>query len=220
MNKVHKTWRGIAGIIILLAILGSFTNQMLVSEIPTYTGRVLGFFSYFTEYSNILVILWFINKAFLGERIQFLNKDSVRGAITLYICIAGIVFFFVLNSAWNQHGIEKIQSYILHGFSPIAFILDWLLLSRKGRYNYKDIGRWIIFPIVYLFGALFIGNIIGSYPYPFLDLNTITVNEFLNYLVFLVIAFIGMSFIIVSVDKLLGKLSGETKRKVKFVENN
>lgn len=220
MERAQKVWRGIAGIIILLAIIGSFTNQMLVSEIPTYIGRVLGFFSYFTEYSNILVILWFMNKAFLGEKIEFLNKDSVRGAITLYICIAGIVFFFVLNSAWNQQGIEKIQSYILHGFSPIAFILDWLLLSSKGKYKYKDISRWIIFPIVYLFGALFIGKIIGAYPYPFLDLNTITFAEFFNYLVFLIIAFIGMAFIIVSVDKLLRKLISITKRNINFVENN
>lgn len=220
MEKAQKIWRGIAGIIILLAIIGSFTNQMLVSEIPTYTGRVLGFFSYFTEYSNILVILWFMNKAFLGGKIKFLNKDSVRGAITLYICIAGIVFFFVLNSAWNQQGIERIQSYILHGFSPIAFILDWLLLSSKGKYNYKDIGMWVIFPIVYLFGALFIGRVIDSYPYPFLDLNTITFAEFFNYLVFLIVAFIGMAFIIVSVDKLLRKLTSITKGSVNFIENN
>lgn len=206
MNKSIKIWRSFAGIAILAALIVSFIGQLIAPTIPTYFGRILGYFSYFTEYSNILVMLWFINKGFLNGRIKFLNKESVRGALTLYICIAGMVFFFVLNKAWDQHGIAKLESYTLHGFAPIAFILDWIVFSKKGTYTYKNILSWIVFPIVYLFWALFIGNIIGVYPYPFLDLNAIGFSEFLNYLVYLVIGFLGFSFIIVSLDKLFNKL--------------
>ena len=199
MSISRKTFRGFAGIVILVALIIAFVNQMVEPEIESYVGRVVRYFSYFTEYSNILVMLWFLNKSFFNERIKFLNKESVRGALTLYIIVAGIVFFLVLNKAWNQEGIAKLQSYILHGFAPITFILDWIIFDEKGNYKYKDIKLWIVFPIVYLFVALFIGKIIGVYPYPFLDLNKISILEFLNYLVYLVIAFIGLALIIVTV---------------------
>lgn len=220
MNNSIKFWRGFAGVSILVALVISLVGQLMNSEIPTYFGRILGYFSYFTEYSNILVMLWFINKSFLGEKIKFLNKKTVRGALTLYICIAGLVFFLILNKAWNQQGIEKLESYTLHGFAPIAFVVDWLLFSEKGIYKYKDIIIWVVFPIVYLFWALFIGNLIGVYPYPFLDLNVIRFNEFLNYLVYLIIGFIGFSIIIVTFDKILFKLQSLKRSERNITEYN
>lgn len=218
MNISRKTFRGFAGMLILAALIIAFINQMMHSEIESYVGRVIRYFSYFTEYSNILVMLWFLNKSILNERIKFLNKESVKGALTLYIIVAGIVFFLVLNKAWNQEGIVKLQSYILHGFAPIAFMLDWIIFDEKGNYKYKDIKLWIIFPVVYLFVALFIGKMIGVYPYPFLDLNKISVLEFFNYLVYLVIAFIGLALLIVTIDKLLYKFGilRNSKTEIKY----
>lgn len=219
MIKCKNIWRGFAGILILLALIGSFVCQIISTEIPTYFGRVLGYFSYFTEYSNILVMLWFINKSFLNGKIKFLNKDSVRGALTLYICIAGIVYFLVLNLAWKQQGIEKIQSYILHGFAPLAFVFDWIIFGEKGKYNYKNIVLWIIFPIIYLFIALFLGHAINKYPYPFLDLNSISFSIFLNNIFKLIIEFLVMSFIIVSLDKFLKKIIILKNKSIKLANN-
>lgn len=216
--SIRKTFRGFAGLVILAALIIAFINQMVDPEIGSYVGRVVRYFSYFTEYSNILVMLWFLNKSFFNERIKFLNKESVKGALTLYIIVAGIVFFLVLNKAWNQEGIAKLQSYILHGFAPIVFILDWVIFDEKGNYKYKNIKYWIVFPIVYLFVALFIGKMIGVYPYPFLDLNKISILEFLNYLVYLVIAFIGLALIIITIDKLLYKFGilRNSKTEIKY----
>lgn len=218
MSISRKTFRGFAGIVILVALIIAFVNQMVEPEIESYVGRVVRYFSYFTEYSNILVMLWFLNKSFFNERIKFLNKESVKGALTLYIIVAGIVFFLVLNKAWNQEGIAKLQSYILHGFAPITFILDWIIFDEKGNYKYKDIKLWIVFPIVYLFVALFIGKMIGVYPYPFLDLNKISILEFFNYLIYLVIAFIGLALLIVTIDKLLYKFGilRNSKTEIKY----
>ena len=219
MIKCKDIWRGFAGLLILAALIGSFICQMISTEIPTYFGRVLGYFSYFTEYSNILVMLWFINKSFLNGKIKFLNKESVRGALTLYICIAGCVYFLVLNSVWNQQGIEKFQSYILHGFAPLAFVFDWIIFGEKGKYTYKNIISWVIFPIAYLFLALFLGHVINKYPYPFLDLNNMNFNIFLNNIFKLVIEFLVMSFIIVSLDKLLKKMIILKNKSTKLANN-
>ena len=57
MNISRKTFRGFAGMLILAALVIAFINQMVDPEIESYVGRVVRYFSYFTEYSNILVML-------------------------------------------------------------------------------------------------------------------------------------------------------------------
>ena len=215
MNKTKNIYRGTVGIIVLAALLLSLFDQLTTNSIPTIGGRLLGYISYFTELSNIMVTMWYFNKVFFKERIAILNKDSVRGAITLYICVAGLIFFLILNQDWHAHGRVKLEEYTLHGFSPIAFILDYLLFERKGIYKFKNALLWLIFPIVYLFYALAIGKAIDSYPYPFLNMNVITVMELIHNLIFILIpAFLVLGFLIVSIDKLLAifKLNRSSER--------
>ncbi|MGL4760454.1 MAG: Pr6Pr family membrane protein [Sarcina sp.] len=203
MNKIKNTYRGVVGLIVLAALLISLFDQLTATTIPTIGGRFLGYISYFTELSNILVMLWYFNRVFFKKKIKFLNKDSVRGAITLYIWVAGIVFFLVLNQAWHAHGIVKLEEYTLHGFSPLAFLLDYFLFEKKGIYKFKEVLKWIIFPILYLFYAIGIGHIIHVYPYPFLNMNVLTVGDLIQNLIHLLIpAFIGLGLLIVIIDKL------------------
>ena len=89
MNISRKTFRGFAGMLILAALIIAFINQMVDPEIESYVGRVVRYFSYFTEYSNILVMLWFLNKSILNERIKFLNKEKCKGC-----------FNTIYNSSW------------------------------------------------------------------------------------------------------------------------
>ncbi|MGL5821645.1 MAG: Pr6Pr family membrane protein [Sarcina sp.] len=211
MNKFKNIYRGTVGIIILAALVLSLVDQLMATTIPTIGGRLLGYISYFTELSNILVTLWYFNKVFFKKKIKFLNKDSVRGAILLYIWVAGLVFFLVLNNDWHAHGRVKLEEYTLHGFSPLAFLVDYLIFEAKGVFKFKYIPLWIIFPIVYLFYAIGIGEIIHVYPYPFLNMNVLTVGGLLYYLATLLIpAFIGISLIIVIVDKILARFSRNT----------
>lgn len=221
MNKIKNYYRGIVGIIVLAALVLSFYDQMTATQIPTLWGRFLGYISYFTELSNITVVIWYFNKVFFKGKIKFLTWDSVRGAITLYIWVAGLVFFLVLNAAWHAHGRVKLEEYTLHGFSPIAFVVDYFLFERKGIYKFKSILLWIIPPILYLFYAIGIGSIIHVYPYPFLNMNVLTVSQLIGYLIDLLIpAFIGISLIIVIVDKIAGKVCRSSNKKSLEIKNN
>lgn len=212
MNKIKVYYRGTVGIIVLAALLLSFVDQMMATQIPTLWGRFLGYISYFTELSNISVVIWYFNKSFFKEKFKFLNRDSVRGAIILYICVAGLVFFLVLNADWHAKGRVLLEEYTLHGFSPIAFIIDYLLFEKKGIFKFKNIILWVIPPIIYLFYAIGIGSIIHVYPYPFLNMNVLTVSQLMGYLATLLIpAFVGISFIIVIVDKIIGAIKRSSR---------
>ena len=207
INKIAKVYRGVIGIIILLGLLTSLSVQLSETVVPSIWGRCLGYTSYFTELSNILVVIWYFNKAFFKEKFKFFNKDSVRGAITLYICVTGLIFFLVLNEIWRTHGLTQLEQYILHGLSPIAFIIDYLLFSKKGIYKFKSILWWIVFPIAYLFYVMFVGLIIHVYPYPFLNMNVLTVGQLMSGLAHVLIpAFIIVGILIVSLDRVLGSV--------------
>ena len=205
--KTQKIYRGIIGIIILIGLLMSFSIQLSENIVPSISGRILGYTSYFTELSNILIVIWYFNKAFFKEKFKFFNKDSVRGAITLYICVTGLIFFFILNEIWRTHGLTHIEQYILHGLSPVAFILDYLLFSKKGIYKFKSVLLWILFPIGYLFYVMIVGCIIHVYPYPFLNMNTLTIGQLINNLSHILIpAFIIVGLLIVVLDRLIALL--------------
>ena len=215
MNRVKNYYRGIVGLIIFAALALSLYDQLTATIIPTIWGRCLAYVSYFTELSNILVMLWYFNKVFFKKKIKFLNKDSVRGAILLYVWVAGLVFFLVLNEAWHAHGRVKLEEYTLHGFSPLAFLLDYFLFEVKGIFKFKNVWVWVIFPIAYLFYAIGIGEIIHVYPYPFLNMNVLTVGDLVQNLIHLLIpAFLGLGFLIVIIDKIAVVLTKSKKRSV------
>ena len=215
MNKIKNSYRAIVGLIIFAALALSLYDQLTATLIPTIWGRCLGYISYFTELSNISVMLWYFNKVFFKKKIKFLNKDSVRGAILLYIWVAGLVFFLVLNAAWHAHGRVKLEEYTLHGFSPLAFLLDYFLFAKKGIFKFKYVWIWIIAPILYLFYAIGIGEIIHVYPYPFLNMNVLTVGDLVQNLIHLLIpAFLGLGFLIVIIDKIAVVLTKSKKRSV------
>ena len=74
MNKIKNSYRAIVGLIIFAALALSLYDQLTATLIPTIWGRCLGYISYFTELSNISVMLWYFNKVFFKKKIKFLNK--------------------------------------------------------------------------------------------------------------------------------------------------
>lgn len=202
MNKGIKTWRAIAGIIILLALLLSLVLDIVLPNTHPEYARIIGYFTYFTELSNILAMMWFLNKGIFNERFKFFNNTQVRGAINTYVWVAGIVFFLVLNQQWHAEGLRKLEEYTLHGFTPLAFFIDYLLFAKKGEYKPKRIAIWYIFPFVYTFYAVGVGYLIQDYPYSFFNIQKLGLKDFLIGFCFLALTFIGVSVFLNIVDLL------------------
>lgn len=204
MKNLKKVWRTLVILGIILGLVISFIMQVWIKpDIVNPIGRVLGYFDYFTQWSNIFVLVWFINDTFLDNKIKFLNKRGVRGAITLYICVAAAVFWLILNAQWHQVGWDKFETCILHGFTPATFILDWLFFYPKGTYKFKQIPKWEIWPIGYMIFAIVMGKITGYFPYSFFNIDKMSTSQFISSMKYVVLAFIIFGIIIVVVDKIL-----------------
>lgn len=126
------------------------------------------FFSYFTILANLFAGLFLIYFGITNA--SSAKSQVVRGAVTLYMLMTGVIFAVLLS------GLENVRltavpwnNLILHYVMPIYVVLDWLLSPPRKAIARKAIWLWISFPIAYVVYTLIRGDIVSWYPYPFLN---------------------------------------------------
>jgi hypothetical protein len=93
---------------------------------------------------------------------------SVRGAITLYMCITGLVYAVLLAPS-DVGKPDPWIDFIIHVAAPVIVLLDWVLDPPRRLPGRAVILAWLAWPLVYLTYSLIRGGAAEWYPYPFLD---------------------------------------------------
>jgi hypothetical protein len=130
------------------------------------------YFFFFTILSNILVFALFAGRFFFekGKNGKFFSSPIVNGAVTVYITVTGLIFFFFLRTTFKTTGINfDIANALLHNVVPAAVFLYWLVFVRPVKVKPVYILYWLSFPLLYLLVTLLRGAVSHWYPYPFLD---------------------------------------------------
>jgi hypothetical protein len=96
----------------------------------------------------------------------------IRGAVTLYMVVTGIVYAALLANAEVGLTAAWVNS-AMHQVIPAVLLLDWLCFppwpSRaEGGRGWPALA-WLAFPLLYLTYSLSRGAAVDWYPYPFLD---------------------------------------------------
>ncbi|MFX0071174.1 MAG: Pr6Pr family membrane protein [Candidatus Hermodarchaeota archaeon] len=162
-------------------------------------------FSYFTVQSNVFIAIW------LTLIIIYRNKDEkpsclssiIQGALTLYITVTFLVFAIFLSAIYHPTGWEAVINITMHYIIPIAFIIDWLITGTDVQYKWKYILYWLIYPLSYLVYTLIRGFFINFYPYPFLNLNILSLSELIFYIIILVCLTILLSSLYIFVNNMI-----------------
>jgi hypothetical protein len=154
------------GLVALAAVAVQLAHQL-----PKGSTIIVNFFSFFTIESNLLAIGLLL---FLGFRaLQGKSANSItalRGAITLYMLITGIIYTLLLSGLQKelQTTIPWVNT-VVHYIMPIVVLVDWFVdLPRRGVSFTKALA-WLVFPFAYLAYSLVRGHSTGWYPYPFLN---------------------------------------------------
>lgn len=139
------------------------------------------------------------------------------------ITVTMLVYLVVLvPSAFVQGGDYQPFSFtdnLIHIITPCLLIADWLLFVPKGRLRWSDPLRWTLIPYAYLVFALLYGALGGrfagglSYPYPFLDVTTHGVGGVAIRVLVLSAVLVGVGYVYVVVDRLLGRVFGAAPRR-------
>lgn len=171
-------------ILILILILAGFLISDLIITIyyPQFsafpfilsaTERISVYFSFFTNQTNFLVIiyLFFI---LIVERIdkKFKVNLNLFLAITVYITITVVVFWIGLAGDFMETGLQYywslvyawIKTIILHFIIPIIMISSFVLISGKEQISYKKYYKlymWLIliYPLLYLTVVIIRGDL-------------------------------------------------------------
>ncbi|HQW69023.1 MAG TPA: Pr6Pr family membrane protein [Flavobacterium sp.] len=180
---------------------------MLNVSLETTAETTIRFFSYFTILSNTLVavyftVMWLKKPSLLLLRLQ---KPGILTAVTLYISIVGLVYQLVLRSIWSPTGMQKLVDELLHSVMPLFVIVFWYLYENHKTTSWKSFPKWLIFPSLYLVYILIRGHFSNYYPYPFMDVTQLGLNQVLLNSGVLVLVFVAVAFGFVGISSLLSK---------------
>jgi hypothetical protein len=171
-------------------------------QAPGVLTRRLGFFSYFTVQSNILVALSVLpllrDPAIDDNAWRVLRLDALLG-----IAVTGVVFVVALRPIVDLSGISAVTHVGFHYLSPLLAVIGWLLFGPRPRVDGSTL-RWALaWPFAWLGYTLAHGAITHWYPYPFLDAAELGyVTTLLNCIV-VTILLVGVGVVFLFADRRL-----------------
>lgn len=176
---------------------------MVQNRVESLAETTVRFFSFFTILTSCLVtlyftVLWLKKPIFLLKSFQ---KNGFLTAITLYITVVGLVYQVLLRGLWEPTGMQRLVDELLHSVIPLYVIVFWFVYENKKEIPWKAIPVWLVYPLAYLIYTLLRGYVSGFYPYPFLDVSTLGLENVIRNSSLLVLLFTGLAVLLVSLGK-------------------
>lgn len=203
----------------LLAVLAwlTVTTQFYLSvsgAIADGSGAFRGmvnYFGYFTLTTNILCAGILAAHGWGGPSrlVAFLRRPGVATTGAAAIIIVGTVYHLILASQWDPQGIDLVVDTMLHTVLPIAFVGFWARSVPRGAVALAHIPSWIGYPAGYAIYVFIRGELIGSYPYPFIDVASIGYGAALRNSAAIAIVFVALAATLVGLNRLVGPVSTE-----------
>jgi hypothetical protein len=145
-------------VVLALVAVATSTRSGLVWRLSTFTNQ-----------ANVLAA------AYYAWALAWPRADArigVRGAVVLYVLIAGVIWNLFLTG--HSMGYTP-ANVLLHVVVPVLALSDWLLVGRdQAHLRWWQPVVWLAYPAAYLALALAVLNHVGRRtPYYFLDPHTV-----------------------------------------------
>ena len=161
------------------------------------------YMSYFTIIINLTVaVLLFFYSVMPNSKVAlWFKKASVNGALCLYILIVGIIYYALLFPEIKSVGVELWVGHFMHAYVPLTYLYLWYFQFRNSNLQYSDSFRWLSVPCVYFVYLMIRGQIIGKYPYFFVDVEKFGLVKVLGFAVAILCVFLLVGSLLVFVDQ-------------------
>lgn len=194
----------------IVAAVASFSlllqYVLLIAKTQGTIGPLAGtvqFFGYFTILTNLAIVAVAATAA-MGAG-GFFARPRVRAGVALYIAVTGLIYVLILRHLWQPQGADWVADTGLHYVMPVLYLAWWVLAVPHGKLQFRDLLKWLLFPLVYLGWALLVGAMIGLYPYPFINLAALGWGRTLANAVGVLFGFLVLGGVILALDGLLGR---------------
>ncbi len=165
------------------------------------------YFSYFTILTNLLVTIYctvlLLNP--LSKPGTFFASYRTSTAITVYILIVGIIYNIILRFIWNPQGLQMLVDELLHSVIPVLFFIYWICFVPKQSLKGKQLLPWLIYPLLYIILILVRGSFSGFYPYPFINVTNLGLQQVLINAAGITAIFIAISSLFIMMGNLMSK---------------
>jgi hypothetical protein len=169
VGEIYRPARPVVRLVMGMAIAAAIAAQMQYLHAHDIL-RTANFFSFFTIDSNILAVITLIGLEFAGDTVPGWLARQIRGAVTLYMAMTGIIYAVLLApvAADVSTQLDWVNT-VVHIAGPIVVVADWFLAPPDPAPSRNDALWWLVFPFVWLGYSLVRGAAVDWYPYPFMD---------------------------------------------------
>lgn len=152
---------------------------------------------YFTILTNLAVV-----GLMFGVARGWRMPDGVAGGMVVSIAMVAIIYHLVLAHLRSLEGAAWWADQGLHTAVPLAVCLWWLVFAGKAV-GWRDLPKWLIWPLVYGVYAMVRGAVTGFWPYPFVDADALGYAQVSLNIVGLVVAFSALGAALIGGTRLV-----------------
>jgi hypothetical protein len=177
--------------------------------------------AYYTSQSNLITLGYFGGVLYWMVRRNTVEPAAprLRGAVTLWILITGLISHFLLQGGANplpglwiddpaQQAVNW-SRFLVHYVVPTLVLIDWIAFGPRRVSPWGDLRLWILYPLGYglasVLRAIAIPTISDRYPYFFLDPTEHGYGWVAGQFVELGLIFAGLGAILLLIDRLRGR---------------
>lgn len=181
-----------------VAIVATVLLAVLITATTSRSG-LWWRFSTFTYEVNLFAAAYFIWA--VVRPAAAVRLPGLRGAIVLYVVVAGVIWNLYLTEASMGY---TVQNIMLHILSPILVGLDWLLIGRsQSRVTWWHPLAWLSYPLLYLIAILvYLKSERGRFLYYFLDVDQIGIAGLARNVALLALGFAALGYLLVGIGRL------------------
>lgn len=211
---MHPTPSGYPGLIRAGAVLGwlALSIQLYLvlygrwSMDASLMGGLISYFSFFTVLSNTLVAV--VLTCAVTPRPSwgrtFFLLPSVSSGIAVSIVLVSLTYSLLLRHLWSPQGWQWVADELLHDIMPLLFLGYWWACVPKGTLRLKHVGLWTLYPLAYFGYSLLRGEVLGLYPYPFIDVDKLGYPQVFLNAVGILLAFVAIALVVLGLDRWQG----------------
>ncbi|MBT2673739.1 Pr6Pr family membrane protein [Streptomyces sp. ISL-14] len=212
MPPVHRPLTAGYRLLIALAAATAVTVELAL-------GSPLRTLSHFAIQANVLLALVFALAARRAWTARRPLPSALTGATLLYALVTGLVYHLLLanpsspftlpgaltGEATDPTGWHAFTTQVLHTVTPLAALLDWLLLTAAGNLHLRQATTWLVYPLTYLAFTLIRGELLvpgtpARYLYPFLDVGRHGYRSVLANALLIGLAIYALAILLVALD--------------------
>ena len=198
----------------ITAWAGVLLQFWLSINLTLANGKTVGegivvFLGYFTVLTNLFVALTATLPIITGSgRLgRWFGKPMVLGSAVTSILMVGISYHFLLRNVWQPQGLQLLADTVLHyGVSILAFAY-WLIFPPRSKLGVLAPLAWCLYPMVYFVYVFARGELLGSYPYYFIDVTKLGYGKAMSNSFGLLVSFIVLGAAVLAVATLRNRYS-------------